>query len=125
VKVKEGDKPTRYDFVYTDKDGFERIVPGLSRTFEEDFWNYSIIISGILRYGTMPIQETIYMISKLKLKNDDAIGTWKDGVIRALKKYIPNGTVVEKEKCPECREPTLVYENGCVTCKSCGYSKCG
>ncbi|GHU86858.1 ribonucleoside-diphosphate reductase, adenosylcobalamin-dependent [Bacteroidia bacterium] len=126
VRVAEEGKPTRYDFEYKDKDGYQRVVPGLSRSFDEIYWNYAIMISGILRQGMMSIANTIELISKLKL-GEESINTWKNGVVRALKKYIPNGTVVEKERCPECKcsEESLIYTNGCKTCTNCGWSKCG
>ncbi|MDR1951686.1 MAG: adenosylcobalamin-dependent ribonucleoside-diphosphate reductase [Bacteroidales bacterium] len=125
VKVKDenSDEPTRYDFEFLDKQGYRITIEGLSRTFDEKFWNYAILISGILRHG-MPITEAVDLIASLKL-GEDSINTWKNGVVRALRKYIPDGTVAEKVKCPECGESSVVYKEGCLTCTSCGYSKCG
>lgn len=124
IRVKESnEKPARYDFEYKDKDGYKIYWEGLSRTFDETFWNYAKLISGILRHGG-PINSTVHLISGLKLGSDE-INTWKNGVVRALKRYIPDGTVEEKAKCPECHEAGLVYKEGCLLCPSCGYSKCG
>jgi ribonucleoside-diphosphate reductase alpha chain len=123
VKCEDGNEPTRYDFEFLDKQGYRRTIEGLSRTFDEKFWNYAILISGILRHG-MPITEAVDLIAGLKL-GEDSINTWKNGVVRALKKYIPNGTIAEKVKCPDCNEATVIYQDGCLTCTSCGYSKCG
>ncbi|MCL2027934.1 MAG: adenosylcobalamin-dependent ribonucleoside-diphosphate reductase [Bacteroidales bacterium] len=125
VKVKDDNsiEPTRYDFEFLDKQGYRRVMEGLSRTFDEKFWNYAILISGILRHG-MPITEAVDLIANLKL-GEDSINTWKNGVVRALRKYIPDGTVAEKVRCPECNESTVIYKEGCLACTSCGYSKCG
>jgi len=122
-KTKEG--KTRYDFQYTDKHGYNTTFEGLNRLFNKEYWNYAKLISGVLRHG-MPIVEIVTLISKLQL-DSEAINSWKAGVERALKKYIPDGTK-EKEGviCPECDQVnTLVYQDGCLTCNSCGYSKCG
>ncbi|MDR1739422.1 MAG: adenosylcobalamin-dependent ribonucleoside-diphosphate reductase [Bacteroidales bacterium] len=124
IAVRENDKPTRYDFVFKDKDGYEITWPALSRTFDESYWNYAKLISGILSQGIMPIDSTIQLIGGLKLGSDE-INTWKNGVVRALKRYIPDGTIAEKVKCPECGEEGLIYKEGCLLCNSCGYSKCG
>jgi ribonucleoside-diphosphate reductase alpha chain len=124
VAVRETDKPTRYDFVFKDRDGYEITWPALSRTFDEAYWNYAKLISGILSQGIMPIENTIQLISGLKLGSDE-INTWKNGVVRALKRYIPDGTVAEGVGCPECGEKSLVFKEGCLLCPSCGYSKCG
>ncbi len=123
VKDENSDAPTRYDFEFLDKQGYRITIEGLSRTFDEKYWNYAILISGILRHG-MPITEAVDLIASLKL-GDDSINTWKNGVVRALKKYIPDGTIAEKVKCPECGEASVIYKEGCLTCTSCGYSKCG
>lgn len=122
VRVKEGDKPARYDFEYELKSGLKTSFQGLSHIFDENYWNYAKLISGILRQGT-PITQTVDLISSLKLGGDE-INTWKTGVVRALKRYIPDGTIVEKAKCPECGDG-LVYKEGCLSCVACGYSKCG
>lgn len=121
---KDENSPARYDFEFKDRDGYGVHWEGLSRTFDETYWNYAILISSILRQGA-DLPKIIDLINGLKLGSDDQINTWKNGVVRALKKYIPNGTIAEKTKCPECGEPGLVYKEGCLTCPSCGYSKCG
>ena len=113
---------TRYDFRYTDKDGYEVMMQGLSRSFDKEYWNYAKLISGVLRHG-MPIQYVIELVQNLNVE-EESINTWKNGIARALKKYVPDGVVDEKEKCPNCGEK-LVFEDGCKHCKSCGYSKCG
>ena len=115
-------EPARYDFVFVDNEEYEVIVRGLSRMFNEEYWNYAKLISGILRHG-MPIPNVVNLISKLRF-DDDNIMTWKNGVARALKKYIKEGTKI-KQSCPECSQEALVYKDGCVTCMNCGHSKCG
>ncbi|MDD4031904.1 MAG: adenosylcobalamin-dependent ribonucleoside-diphosphate reductase [Bacteroidales bacterium] len=123
IKVKDNDG-TRYDFQYTDRYGYKNTMGGLSRTFNKEYWNYAKLISSVLRYG-MPIPDVVNLVTSLNL-NDEAINTWKNGVVRALRKYVPNGTKAAKEKCPQCGcEGTLVYTEGCLTCSSCGQSKCG
>ncbi|MDD3668674.1 MAG: ribonucleoside-diphosphate reductase, adenosylcobalamin-dependent, partial [Bacteroidales bacterium] len=123
VKVKEkSDSRSRYDFVYLDKDGYENTIGGLSRLFNKEYWNYAKLISGILRHG-MPLQNVIDLISKLTL-DSDTINTWKNGVARALKKYIQDGTVSQGEKCPSCGQETIIFSGGCKNCSSCGWSKC-
>jgi ribonucleoside-diphosphate reductase alpha chain len=114
-------EPARYDFLFEDNDGYEHIVRGLSRMFNKEYWNYAKLISGILRHG-MPLPSVVNLISKLRF-DDDNIMTWKNGVARALKKYIKEGTKI-KQACPDCSQETLVYKDGCATCISCGYSKC-
>ena len=122
IKVREADGKKRYDFQYTDRYGYTNTVGGISRLFDEEFWNYAKLISGVLRHG-MPIDNVVSLIESLHL-NSETINTWKNGVERALKQYIVDGTK-SKEKCPSCGQETLVYQNGCLTCVSCGYSKCG
>ena len=122
IKVREADGKKRYDFQYTDRYGYTNTVGGISRLFDEEFWNYAKLISGVLRHG-MPIDNVVSLIEALHL-NSETINTWKNGVERALKQYIVDGTK-SKEKCPSCGQETLVYQNGCLTCVSCGYSKCG
>ena len=122
IKVREADGTKRYDFQYTDRYGYTNTVGGISRLFDEEFWNYAKLISGVLRHG-MPIDNVVSLIESLHL-NSETINTWKNGVERALKQYIVDGTK-SKEKCPSCGQETLVYQNGCLTCVSCGYSKCG
>ncbi|MDD3108743.1 MAG: adenosylcobalamin-dependent ribonucleoside-diphosphate reductase, partial [Alistipes sp.] len=122
IKVKDAEGNKRYDFQYKDKYGYTNTIGGISRMFDEEFWNYAKLISGVLRNG-MPIPDVVMLIESLQL-NSESINTWKTGVARALKQYIANGTKV-KEKCPNCGQETLVYQNSCPVCMSCGYSKCG
>jgi ribonucleoside-diphosphate reductase alpha chain len=123
IKKKDDNGNNRYDFQYEDKDGYKVTMEGLSRSFDKEFWNYAKLISGILRHG-MPLLFVIDLISELNLGND-YINTWKNGVIRALKKFVPDGTVSVKNKCTSCGDPNgMVYIEGCMTCNTCGYSKC-
>ncbi len=122
IKVREADGSKRYDFQYTDRYGYTNTIGGISRLFDEEFWNYAKLISGVLRHG-MPIAKVVSLIESLHL-NSETINTWKLGVERALKQYIVDGTK-SKEKCPSCGQETMAYQNGCLTCMSCGYSKCG
>lgn len=122
IKVKDSSGTSRYDFQYTDKYGYTNTIGGISRMFDEEFWNYAKLISGVLRNG-MPIVDVVNLIDSLHL-DSETINTWKAGVARALKQYITDGTR-DKRKCPHCGQNTLVYQNGCPTCMSCGYSKCG
>ncbi len=122
VREKNKGEASRYDFRYTDKGGYEVIMQGLSRSFNKEYWNYAKLISGILRHG-MPIQYVIDLVQNLNVEEDN-INTWKNGIARALKKYVPDGLVDEKEKCPNCGEK-LIFEDGCKHCRNCGYSKCG
>ena len=122
IKEKKESEMSRYDFSYTDKGGYEVIMQVLSRSFNKEYWNYAKLISGILRHG-MPIQYVVELVQNLNVEEDN-INTWKNGIVRALKKYIPDGTIDEKEKCPHCGEK-LVFEDGCKHCRNCGYSKCG
>ena len=110
LKVKDADGNKRYDFQYTDKYGYTNTIGGISRLFDEEFWNYAKLISGVLRNG-MPILDVVTLIESLHL-NTESINTWKNGVARALKQYIPDGTKA-KEKCPNCGQETLVYQNNC------------
>lgn len=124
IKNKSKDGNTRYDFQFEDKDGYKITIEGLSRSFNKEFWNYAKLISGVLRHG-MPLPHVVDLISNLNLYND-SINTWKAGVERALKKFIPDGTEAVDKKCPSCGDPNgLIYEEGCLKCKSCGHSKCG
>jgi ribonucleoside-diphosphate reductase alpha chain len=124
IKVKDNKGKTRYDFQFQDKYGYKVTYEGLSRSFNEEYWNYAKLISGVLRHG-MPMTNVVELISGLNL-NDEAINTWKKGVVRALKKFIPDGTAAVKEKCENCGETSgLVYIEGCLTCNGCGHSKCG
>jgi len=113
----------RYNFEYEDKGGMIQVYRGLSRAFDKEFWNYAKLISGILRHG-MPIPFVVDLVNNLHFETD-TINTWKAGIVRTIKKYIPDNTVVRKNVCPECGEPALVYKEGCLTCSNCGYSKCG
>ncbi len=123
VKVKNDEGQSRYDFQFVNKRGFKTTVEGLSYKFDKEFWNYAKLISGVLRYG-MPIDQVIKLVSGLQL-DSESINTWKVGVERALKKYIPDGTQVSEMACPECGQKSLMYQEGCLTCNSCGHSKCG
>ena len=118
--LEDGSK--RYDFQFVNTRGFKTTVEGLSYKFDKEFWNYAKLISGVLRYG-MPIDQVIKMISGLQM-DSETINSWKVGVERALKKYIQDGTKVEGQVCPNCGEP-LVFEEGCMHCRNCGYSRCG
>ncbi len=119
---KEGER-ARYDFQFLDKQGYKVTSEGLSRTFNKTFWNYAKLISGILRHG-MPLYQAVELISNLNF-DTESINTWKNGVVRSLKKYIPDGTKAGKNNCPECGvDDGLIYKEGCLTCKHCGYSKC-
>lgn len=120
VKPK-ADETARYDFSFTDQDGYVITIQGLSRMFQKEYWNYAKLISGILRHG-MPLPNVVNLVDKLRF-DDDTIMTWKNGVTRALKRYIKEGTKV-KQACPECGQHTLAYKDGCVSCMNCGYSKC-
>lgn len=122
IKIKDEDGNTRYDFQYTDKYGYKKTMGGLSHMFKPEFWNYAKLISGVLRHE-MPIADVVTLVQSLKL-DSESINNWKNGVERALKKYIPNGTKA-KGKCGECGSDNLVYEEGCLICKDCGSSKCG
>ena len=122
LKVREDDGTKRYDFQYTDRYGYTNTIGGISRLFDESFWNYAKLISGVLRYN-MPIEKVVALIDGLHL-DDENINTWKNGVKRALKQYIEDGTR-GKGKCPQCGQEQMAYQNGCLTCLSCGYSKCG
>ncbi|MDP2723063.1 MAG: adenosylcobalamin-dependent ribonucleoside-diphosphate reductase [Bacteroidales bacterium] len=122
VKIKNKGERTRYDFQFDDRQGYKITVPALSRSFEQEFWNYAKLISGVLRHG-MPLHYVIDLISNLNFP-DDNINTWRNGVVRSLKRYIPDGTNAVDSMCPSCGENSVVYEDGCLICKSCGHSKC-
>ncbi len=123
-KRKDKNEPAQYDFHFEDKDGYKITMEGLSRQFNKEFWNYAKLISGILRHG-MPLHFVVELVDNLIL-DSQSINTWKNGVVRALKKYILDGTVAKEMPCPECSsEGTLMYKEGCLTCSSCGYSQCG
>ena len=122
VKTKDEEGKNRYDFQYTDKYGYKNTLGGLSHMFKPEFWNYAKLISGVLRHG-MPIPSVVNLVRSLRL-DSASINTWKNGVERALKKYIPDGTKA-KGKCEECGSANLVYQEGCLICQNCGSSKCG
>ncbi len=122
IKVREEDGSKRYDFQYKDRYGYTNTIGRISRLFDEEFWNYAKLISGVLRHG-MPIEKTVSLIESLHL-DSESINTWKTGVCRAIKQYIADGTK-SKGKCPSCGQENMAYQNGCLTCMSCGYSKCG
>ncbi|KRO69984.1 MAG: ribonucleoside-diphosphate reductase, partial [Cryomorphaceae bacterium BACL11 MAG-121128-bin16] len=123
IKNRREDGSSQYDFQYEDKDGYKVTMGGLSRSFDKEFWNYAKLISGILRHG-MPLHYVVDLIEKMNLY-DANINTWKSGVVRALKTFIADGTKVSDHTCRECGDEGLVYEEGCLKCVSCGYSKCG
>jgi len=124
IRSKTEDGRSRYDFQYEDKDGYKTTIEGLSRTFNQEYWNYAKLISGVLRHG-MPIAFVVDMVANLHL-SDESLNTWKNGVSRALKKYIPDGTKIEGQECPDCSSSEgLMFKEGCLTCSDCGYSKCG
>lgn len=123
LKIKD-ENGSRYDFQYIDKYGYTNTIGGLSHMFNKEFWNYAKLISGVLRNG-MPITDVVNLISSLRLDNE-TINTWNAGVERALRRYIPNGTKAKTEKkCIECGSESLIYQEGCLICQSCGNSKCG
>jgi ribonucleoside-diphosphate reductase alpha chain len=124
LKNRDENGVSRYDFQYTDKYGYKNTLGGLSHMFDQEYWNYAKLISSVLRHG-MPIADVVKLISSLHLDSDN-INTWKNGVERALKRYIPDGTKVKKgTKCQECGSDNLVYQEGCLLCTDCGSSKCG
>lgn len=113
----------RYDFQFTNKRGYKVTIEGLSEKFDKEYWNYAKLISGVLRYQ-MPIDLCIKLIGSLDLGSEN-INNWKNGVERALKKYVQDGTAVKGEKCSVCGSESLVYQEGCLICKNCGSSRCG
>ena len=123
IKAVDENGNKRYDFQFINKRGYKTTIEGLSEKFNPEFWNYAKLISGVLRYG-MPIDQVIKLISSLELSSQ-SINTWKMGVERALKKYLPNGFEAKGQKCPKCGNETLIYQEGCLICTSCGTSKCG
>ena len=123
IKAVNENGEKRYDFQFINKRGFKTTIEGLSEKFNPEFWNYAKLISGVLRYG-MPIEQVLKLVSSLELDNK-SINTWKMGVERALKKYLPNGTKLNGQTCPNCGQESLVYQEGCLICTNCGTSRCG
>ena len=123
IKAIDENGNKRYDFQFINKRGYKTTIEGLSDKFNPEFWNYAKLISGLLRYG-MPIDQVLKLVGGLEL-DSQSINTWKMGVERALKKYLPNGTKASGQKCPNCGAETLIYQEGCLICTSCGTSKCG
>lgn len=123
IKQMGADGKKRYDFQFENKRGYKTTVEGLSEKFNPEYWNYAKLISGVLRYR-MPIDHVIKLVGSLQLK-DESINTWKNGVERALKKYVVDGTEAKGQVCPVCGQETLVYQEGCLICKNCGTSRCG
>lgn len=123
IKAIDENGVKRYDFQFINKRGHKTTIEGLSDKFNPEYWNYAKLISGVLRYG-MPIDQVLKLVGGLEL-DSQSINTWKMGVERALKKYLPNGTSAKGQKCPNCGQETLVYQEGCLICTACGTSKCG
>ena len=123
IKNRNEDGTSRYDFQYKNKRGYKTTIEGLSHKFNPEFWNYAKLISSTLRHG-MPIEKVVDLINSLQL-DSESINTWKNGVARALKRYVADGTEAKKQKCENCNSTSLIYQEGCLTCKDCGSSKCG
>ncbi len=123
IKSYDADGRKHYDFQFKNKRGFKVTLEGLDSKFEPEYWNYAKLISGVLRYG-MPINQVVKLVQGMDL-NNESINTWKNGVARALKKYLPSGTEEKGQKCPNCGYETLVYQEGCLICVNCGASRCG
>lgn len=124
VREVEEDGKSRYDFHYKDRFGYPGVLGGISHMFQQEYWNYAKLISGVIRNG-MPIVDILSLVKGLNL-NDESINTWKNGIERALKQYIPNGTRDESgQKCEMCGSSNLIYQEGCLICQDCGHGKCG
>lgn len=123
IKAYDPDGTKHYDFQFSNKRGLKMTIEGLDTKFNPEFWNYAKLISGVLRYG-MPIDQVINLVQGMEL-NDASINTWKNGVERALRRYVGSGTKATGQKCPNCGSEDLVYQEGCLTCQNCGNSKCG
>ena len=123
IKSYDEDGTKHYDFQFENKRGYKMTIEGLSEKFNKEYWNYAKLISGVLRWR-MPIEQVIKLVGSLQLDSEN-INTWKNGVQRALKKYVQDGTEAKGMKCPNCGHETLVYQEGCLICKTCGTSRCG
>ncbi len=123
IKNQDENGNRHYDFQFCNKKGFKVTIEGLDSKFNPEYWNYAKLISGVLRYG-MPIEQVVHLVQGMSL-NDESINTWKNGVERALKRYLPNGISASGQTCPSCGQETLIYQEGCLICTSCGASKCG
>lgn len=123
IKNRNEDGTSRYDFQYKNIRGYKTTIEGLSHKFNPEFWNYAKLISSTLRHG-MPIDKIVDLINSLQL-DSESINTWKNGVVRALKRYVEDGTQVKGQTCDTCKSENLIYQEGCLTCKDCGSSKCG
>ncbi|RYM35446.1 adenosylcobalamin-dependent ribonucleoside-diphosphate reductase [Brumimicrobium glaciale] len=122
IKKVKSDDSSRYDFQYEDRGGYNVTVEGLSRSFDKEYWNYAKMISGVLRHG-MPLLHVVDLVGSLNL-SDDTLNTWKNGISRVVKKYVPDGTE-SKNECPECHQKSVQFQEGCLTCTNCGHSACG
>tara|TARA_R110002049_G_scaffold307720_2_gene509225 strand:+ start:60674 stop:63229 length:2556 start_codon:yes stop_codon:yes gene_type:complete len=123
IKNRNQDGSSRYDFQYENKRGYKTTIEGLSHKFNPEYWNYAKLISSTLRHG-MPIDKIVDLINSLQL-DSESINTWKNGVVRALKRYVEDGTHAKGQQCDNCKSENLIYQEGCLTCKDCGSSKCG
>ena len=124
VKNRHDDGTKSYDFIYQDKAGYEVILRGLDRCFDQEFWNYAKMTSALLRNG-IPVNHVVNIISGLNFRQE-SINSWRNGVCRALKKFIQDGTRQKGVECPNCHQKdTMEFKEGCLTCSNCGYAKCG
>jgi ribonucleoside-diphosphate reductase alpha chain len=123
IKNRDPDGSSRYDFQYTNKRGYKTTIEGLSHKFDPEYWNYAKLISSTLRHG-MPIEKVVDLINSLQL-DSESINTWKNGVARALKRYVADGTEAKGQHCENCGSTHLIYQEGCLACTDCGTSKCG
>jgi ribonucleoside-diphosphate reductase alpha chain len=123
IKNKIKGEHSRYDFQFEDRQGYKVTIEGLSRSFDRTYWNYAKLISGLLRHG-MPLTYVVDLVGNLNVEEDN-INTWKNGVVRALKRFLSDGEKAVDKVCPECGEEALIYQDGCLVCSACGYSKCG